>query len=315
MAKLTIEDVRERVEDTYGGMFELISTEYVNTMVSVEIKCKRCGLVKTIPPNTIKCKPTWCASCDSNNAKLNTAVIANRIKEETDGAYELLGDYKNANTPVLVRHNSEECGYNEYMVRWYNFKSGRRCPKCRTKFSETKKKNSGWEAVFMEELSEYGYEFISSETKKKKDKVEINNVNCKHASFLMSPDKFHRGQRCPLCPRSTGEERIANYLTDENIPFEIQFSFPDLIYKKPLKFDFAVLKHDGNLDFIIEFDGKQHFEPVKYWGGKDNYNKQVEKDKMKNEYCKSKGIELLRIPYWDFENIENILGEIKKVKL
>ena len=33
------------------------------------------------------------------------------------------------------------------------------------------------------------------------------------------------------------------------------------------------------------------------------------RDTIKNEYCKNKGIEFIRIPYWDLKNIEQILGD------
>ena len=36
-------------------------------------------------------------------------------------------------------------------------------------------------------------------------------------------------------------------------------------------------------------------------------------DGIKNEYCLNKGIKLIRIPYWEFKNIENIL--IKELNL
>lgn len=307
MAKLTIEDVRNRVEVTYGGLFELISTEYVNTMIPVDIKCKRCGLVKRIPPNIIKCKPTWCASCDSQNARLDTFSVARRIKEATNGEYELLGEYKNANTSVLVRHNSEKCDNNEYMVKWGNFKSGRRCPKCRTTFAETKKRVSGWEQVFMKELEESGYEMISSETKKKKDKIEINNKNCNHESFLMSPDKFERGQRCPKCLRSTGEEEIAKVLSKNNLRYIEQKRFDDLVYKNRLSFDFAVIDNEDKIIAMIEFDGEQHFRAVDFFGGSDNFEKTKLRDSMKNDYCMKNNIQLLRISYLEFENIESII--------
>lgn len=35
--------------------------------------------------------------------------------------------------------------------------------------------------------------------------------------------------------------------------------------------------------------------------------KQKRYDKMKDNYCKMNNIELLRIPYWEFDNVENIL--------
>ena len=48
---------------------------------------------------------------------------------------------------------------------------------------------------------------------------------------------------------------------------------------------------------IIEYDGKQHFEPIKIWGGQEKFNKQRENDSIKDEYCYKNNIALIRIPY------------------
>lgn len=41
----------------------------------------------------------------------------------------------------------------------------------------------------------------------------------------------------------------------------------------------------------------------------------MENDKIKNEYCESRNIKLVRIPYYDFDKIENIYYQfIKNIK-
>lgn len=107
------------------------------------------------------------------------------------------------------------------------------------------------------------------------------------------------------CKESTGEERIRNFLELNKIDFVQEKRFPDCRDKKPLPFDFYLPKYN----LILEFDGQQHYEP-KF--GKKSYLKTVEHDKIKDEYCKSHGIYLLRIPYWDGNNIEEIItNELK----
>lgn len=52
-----------------------------------------------------------------------------------------------------------------------------------------------------------------------------------------------------------------------NISFCEQYSFSDLKGDvSPLKFDFAIFKK-GQLKYLIEFQGKQHYEPIEYFGG------------------------------------------------
>ena len=63
-----------------------------------------------------------------------------------------------------------------------------------------------------------------------------------------------------------------------------------------MRFDFGIL-HNDQLLGLIEYDGKQHFEPIDFFGGEDGFRKTQERDKIKNAYCKSHNIPLLRLPY------------------
>ena len=104
------------------------------------------------------------------------------------------------------------------------------------------------------------------------------------------------------CKESSGEKLIRNFLENNNIYYEQEKRFEDCKDKKSLPFDFYV--PDYNL--IIEFDGQHHFEDIR---GELNHKTTVKHDKLKNEYCTSHNINLLRIPYWDGHNIDNILKE------
>ena len=60
----------------------------------------------------------------------------------------------------------------------------------------------------------------------------------------------------------------------------------------------------------IEFDGKQHFGPN--FGGSqekriENFLRVKETDKIKNNYCSTTGIKLIRIAYTEIDNLENII--------
>lgn len=103
------------------------------------------------------------------------------------------------------------------------------------------------------------------------------------------------------CKESSGERRIRDFLEQNNIKFEQEKRFDDCRDKKPLPFDFYL--PDYNL--IVEFDGRHHYEDI----GFVNYEITVMHDNIKNDYCKSHNINLLRIPYWEWHNIESILKE------
>jgi hypothetical protein len=68
------------------------------------------------------------------------------------------------------------------------------------------------------------------------------------------------------CIKSHGEETISKILNENNILYEREYGFNDLIYKQKLRFDFAIFDSQGNLSHLVEYDGKQHFEQInKHW--------------------------------------------------
>ena len=79
----------------------------------------------------------------------------------------------------------------------------------------------------------------------------------------------------------------------------------------PLPFDFALFK-DNKLIGLCEYQGEQHYEPVDFankgieWAEKQFERNQIS-DNIKRTYCKDKDIRLLEIPYWEYENAENII--------
>lgn len=104
------------------------------------------------------------------------------------------------------------------------------------------------------------------------------------------------------CKESSGERRIRNLLESNDIEFIQEKRFVDCRDNKPLPFDFYL----PNYNLIIEFDGQQHYEP-KF--GEENFMKLQEHDKIKNQYCEDNNINLLRIPYWEGNNVEDIISK------
>lgn len=100
--------------------------------------------------------------------------------------------------------------------------------------------------------------------------------------------------------QSKGEERIANLLRKHDIPYKRQYTFDDLKSDSgyPLRFDFAILK-DGEVQKLIEYQGKQHYEPIEYFGGEEAFNILIKNDTKKVEYAQMHNIDIVLIdkPY------------------
>lgn len=106
---------------------------------------------------------------------------------------------------------------------------------------------------------------------------------------------------CGCATRSSGELRIRQVLEKAKISFAEQYRIKDFSMYAP--FDFCVFNDDGSINRLIEFDGEQHYQPVEFFGGEEQFKKQQEVDKRKNLYCEEHGIKLLRVPYTDINKI------------
>ncbi len=100
---------------------------------------------------------------------------------------------------------------------------------------------------------------------------------------------------------SRGEIKIFQILQESGLEFSEEYSFPDLVSSsgRPLRFDFAVFDDQHNIDFLIEYQGIQHYEPKSVFGGLSGLRKQQYNDMRKRQYCKTHKIPLVIIPYWD----------------
>lgn len=108
------------------------------------------------------------------------------------------------------------------------------------------------------------------------------------------------------CERSKGEFKIKTILDENKIPYIKEYTFSDcIITTNPAKFDFAILNQNKQVQYLIEFDGRQHFEDC-YDGwieSEENFKERQKSDNIKNNYCKDNNIPLIRIPFTQYENL------------
>lgn len=126
-----------------------------------------------------------------------------------------------------------------------------------------------------------------------KDKTENRTVSCgcKHISI--------------------GELNIIKCLEDNNISFAQQQGFSTLPRKH---FDFAILNNNNQIVRLVEFDGEQHYKEVSLF--RDGLQAIQKRDKEKNQWAKDNNIPLVRIPYWERDNIsiDLIFGDTYLIK-
>jgi len=133
---------------------------------------------------------------------------------------------------------------------------------------------------------------------------------CKiHGVFTKNPGDIKNNKQygCPLCNiknrQSKGERKIEEILKKLKLNFKIEVK----VFETQLRFDFYL--PDYNL--AIEYDGIQHFKNS-FEFSKENLKKTKRRDFLKNKLCHIYKINLIRIPYWEYNNLENYLIKLLK---
>ena len=143
---------------------------------------------------------------------------------------------------------------------------------------------------------------------------KLNSKCTRGHEIKISWSSWRDGDRCRLCYlkhyESKSVRKIKNIL--ENYKYTQEYTFVDCVYKAPLRFDIALFNNSGDLIGLIEFNGRQHYESVDFFGGKKSLIEQQKRDEIKVSYCTKVNIPLLVIPYFEYQNCETILVSFLK---
>ena len=287
MRKLTYEQVYEYFEQ-YG--YKVIDDSYKDSRTPINVICPK-GHTWKVTFGHFKGNNCRCAECRKLERRYSENVILETLN---NNGYKLNNVFiKNEATYVNItcpKGHVYECSFESFKNK------GRTCRKC-----------SGSHKHTIEEVkdfaNQYGYEVISD--------TYLNNkthliFKCpKDHKFSMRFDHFKSGARCPFCRESKGEKDILKYLDEHNVKYIRQYRYEDCRDVKPLPFDFYL----PDYNICIEYDGELHYKSIDFYGGEEELMRQQNRDNIKTQYCKDNNITLIRIPYWDLNNINKILSE------
>jgi len=281
----------------HGDSYDLSNINYINDKGKVNVICKKCGNNFYVQAGSLLIsKGNGCKKCLGNyylskEEFIKKANIKHKNKfDYSDVVFIKLTDY--------IIFYCKDCG-NIIKQTVEHHLRGDGCAKCSNKIKPTTN-----EFILSAKLihgDKFDYSLVKYETAHKK----VNIICKKHGQFSCSPTNHLQGKGCPICIESKGESLIMKILNKKNIININQHRFNECKNIKPLPFDFYI----PSLNICIEFDGKQHFQPVNHWGGEISFILNKKRDEIKTQYCLDNGIKLIRIPYTEFYNIEEILNK------
>ena len=282
---------------------------YKNGHTKILCKCKIHGNEWEGFPSSLL-KGEGCPVCGRiKAAQSRTKTHEQFIKElaQINTNIELLSDYKMAKAKILCKCKKD--GY-EWETTPESLMQGCGCPKCAGVARRTHEE-------FIQELQEVNSDIeVLGTYENLKTKIK---VKCKKDGYEWeaNPNNLLRGSGCPKCGITKGEKRVAQYLDNIGIDYTYNKTyFNDLVGTGGglMRPDFLI----PSLKIWIEYDGEQHFKPKDFSSKKTDQEvqeqfKQVQQhDQIKNQYAEQHNWTLIRIPYWDYDNIEKILDSYLK---
>ena len=256
--------------------------EYSASHKPIEMVCDNAHDLMITPANFKNGR--GCAKC-ANLCPVESERLFTREIENRD--FVLIGKYSNNVTPTEVICDQGHA----IQVRPCHFKRGFGCPKCA--------KNCPFEAEkdLKQQAMQRGYKIMSEYVN---TNTLIQMICDKDHEIWILPLNFKKGQGCGICNKSKGERLISSALALLQIPFKMEYRFPD----SDRYYDFGFNSHYGGV--VIEWDGIQHFSYVPYFHDKTrSFEDERANDLRKTTDVINRGHKIIRFNYmWIKRSIE-----------
>ena len=221
-----------------------------------------------------------CRYCSHRSYAYTTKEFISKAKEVHGDKYDYSKvEYVNKLTPVCIICPT----HGEFWKRPEHFLRGQGCPKCSNKLFKLNKD------IFIDrsnKIHNNKYNYSKVEYKTVEDKVCI--ICPMHGEFWQTPHSHMSGVGCPKCH----EEHNVN----ESVLFDIikEYHGKEVVsqYRADWLSGQTIDIYIPSKKIGIEYQGVQHFKPIKYFGGNKKYDYTVKKDKEKFEKCKNNGVKL-----------------------
>ena len=240
-----------------------------------------------------------CPMCAGNAKRTHSQYVADLMGVNVN--IEPIEEYVNTDTSIL--HKCKICEH-VWSIKPNHTLNGHGCPMCGFKSSADSKRKSQDEYIqelfYVNQDIEVVGEYINYITPLLHRCKKCGN------EWYAKPCHTMRGHGCSVCNESHGERGIAQWLGYNHIKYMPQYRFEDCRDKYPLPFDFYLPQYNT----CIEYNGRQHYKPIGFFGGEDAFKIRQQHDKIKKNYCQRNNIDLLCISYK-----QDIAEELNKILL
>lgn len=312
--KYNFNQVRQVIEGKNGTLLT-VASQYKNTHSVLHIRCNKCSYTWNAPFYRVNTNNSWCLKC-SGKLKYTIEDVREIIREK-EGTL-LSKEYKNSHIKIRVKCNKCNCIWNPKLMHIINSNSW--CPKC-----------SGNLKRSLDDINKFiqskNGKLITDTYQNNKSKLNIECRKCK-TTWTSCWDLLKRGRWCPFCSIYKTQKILSCIIQElySNCIVHLNYrQFGWLKNKKDprgvLEIDIFVQSLDGSFSLAIEYDGRQHYEPVCFGGmsydkAKKEFIKQKQRDRRKNYLIKKHKDDVkffIRFGYKEDINMETVCRKLKRV--
>jgi hypothetical protein len=287
---LNMQEHIKKFREVHGDTFDYSKSVYRSSSEKIIIICKIHGEFEQTPSSHKNGQ--GCQKCAGFG--FNTPEHIEKFREIHGDTYDYSKSaYRSNHKKIIIVCKI----HGEFEQTPHNHKRGAGCQKCTTGHGL----NAQEIVDAFREVHGDTYDYSKSIYRSSSEKITII---CKtHGEFEQTPSMHKSGDGCPKCKESVGEKKIRSFLTIKNVVFESQKKFKTCKNVNILAFDFHLPDHNT----LIEFQGKQHYMAVEYFGGERGFLGVQKRDAIKRQWCLDNNVHLLEIRY--DENVEERLTE------
>lgn len=282
MKKISTEEHRDRCA-ALGKKF--IDSFYKDGITMLRV-AGSCGHEWEARSGDLYNKKTGCPICystrfltvDEHRSRL--ADLGYRLKTDT---------VKKAHAKVPVEHI--ECGHIWEVSLSSLYGRGGGCPAC--KFRKQGDRCRTPIEKHKERLASMGYELVSESVPNVDSNVMVKHLTC-GTVWPVKLLNLYNLHGCPTCSIYKGQKETGQILLSMFKRVARQAPIKSKEHPNKLFFDYQVQDNQT----MVEYHGQQHYCPIDFFGGMEQFAKRQKLDAIKERWCIRNNYRLIVVPYW-----------------
>jgi len=290
----------KKANKIHNNKYNYQKVNYINNKNKVIIVCSKHGEFNQRPNDHLS--GYGCKKCQYDNFRYTENQFINICNKVHNNKYDYSKvKYKNNKTKVVIicpKHG-------EFKQFAKSHIKGIGCQKC---YFDKKKLTKDQFIKKSNKIHNNKYDYSKVKYKNNRSKIVI--ICPQHGEFTQKPSHHMQGRGCLICNESKGEKEISKILNQLKIRYKREYKFKELGQKR---FDFALFEKYKRKPFaVIEYQGEQHYKPIRFNGisiekSKKQFKIIKNNDKIKKQFCCKNKINYISIPYIKYKELEMYL--------